>query len=547
MARYWPITDVGEELATAAVAAAIDGAAGEGPDETADDGSGCTIAATGDFMPSQAAGNCADNRAARPVAAAIAIIVAVIATIIPAVIATIPAIIGITAVAVVSALIITALVVSALIISWVVALIVLAVILTVVIVVAIVLTILRSGGDRGKTGQGRGGSDQGQHESFHHRSPSWFQVSSGADEPDSLSMPCFYRSQRVRFLNGFVADCSACPSMLRRLSAMLSMRRLFALLIIALALLPTPFDTRRSPPINTSQRVTAVSILPARRQVGEVRVDEAWQLRSPNSLFGGASALSLEGPRQFLLAADTGTMMRIALDRSGVVRIARIWPLWLNSGAKTSKAERDLESLASDPGSGNLWAGFEQRHRIARYSAGMARLIAEYAPPAMQGWDANGGAEAMTRLPDGRFIVLAETSKGPEGGTAALVFPADPTAAPHPAPVRFALDAGDRGRVTDAAPLPDGRVLLLFRKISLTQGWISTLAVADPTRIRPDQLWHARSIARFARPAITENFEGLAIEPQSRAGGPIAIWMVSDDNLAQWQRTLLLRVVWQPT
>ena len=322
--------------------------------------------------------------------------------------------------------------------------------------------------------------------------------------------------------------------------------KIIAVAGLALALMPSPLETRWSPPADHSQRVTAQRLHPARRQVGEVRIDEAWQLDSTNSNFGGTSALVIEGPRQFLLASDFGTMVRIHLLRDTGVRIARIWPLWLASRAARSKAGRDLESLTVDPATGQLWGGFEHQHRITRFLPGMANADGDGAPAEMQRWNPNGGAEAMVRLGDGRFIVLAETSGGPGGGSDALLFARDPVADPDTRPIRFALDPGGRGRVTDAALLPDGRVLLLFRDIDLTKGWISTLAVADPDTIRSREQWQARTIARFERPQIAENFEGLAVEPQVDPAAPVAIWMVSDDNLAGWQRTLLVRLLWAP-
>ncbi len=316
---------------------------------------------------------------------------------------------------------------------------------------------------------------------------------------------------------------------------------------LAMALMPSPLETRWSPPVDHSQQVTALRLNPDERQVGEMRIDEAWQLDSTNSSFGGTSALVIEGPRQFLLASDFGTVVRLHLRRDTGVRIARIWPLWLASRAARSKAGRDLESLTVDPATGQLWGGFEHRHRITRFLPGMVNADGDVAPELMQGWNANGGAEAMVRLADGRFIVLAETSGGPGGGSDALLFAGDPVANPDTRPIRFALDPAGRGRVTDAALLPDGRVLLLFRDIDLTKGWVTTLAVADPADIAPRARWRARTIARFERPQISENFEGLAIEPQNDADAPVAIWMVSDDNLAGWQRTLLVRLLWEPS
>ncbi len=332
-------------------------------------------------------------------------------------------------------------------------------------------------------------------------------------------------------------------------------RRLIAILVVALLLLPNPFEQRERPRYSGSQQVLVRAVPIPNPRVGEVTVDEAWHIASANSSFGGFSSLALESPRQFLIASDFGSMLRLRLLPSGTVVAARIWPLWLDSRASLGKYGRDLEALTVDPASGTLWGAFEQSHRIVRFRPGMVATQGEARPAAMQRWNENGGAEAMTRLADGRFVVLSESTGGPGGGTDALLFPTDPVAEPRRRPLRFALDPGGRGRITDAALLPDGRVLLLFRDIGLG-GWVSTLAVADPRLIRADAMWRSRTIARFTAPDIAENFEGLAVDGTSgpAAGGtgrapgaPVTIWMLSDDNRAGWQRTLLLRLGWSPS
>ncbi len=323
--------------------------------------------------------------------------------------------------------------------------------------------------------------------------------------------------------------------------------RLLALAAIALIIGPNPMVAVRAPPRNMSQIITARPILldPARptlRQVGPLRILEEWWLDSANSKFGGYSALAILGPRHLLLGSDTGMVAGLELAPDGRVSHQFIAPLpdGPGDGKHSVKTDRDLESLTSDRPRGLIWAGYEHSNQIWRYSRGLARATGHVAPPLMRDWNQNGGAEAMARLSDGRFLVLAETSGGPGSGTDALLFAADPVAATTPPPLRFAYDAGTMGRVTDAAELPDGRVLLLHRKVSLWNGWTSTLAIADPRTIARGHVWRATPIARFAAPITSENFEGLAVEASPQGA---IIWMISDDNLADWQRTLLLRML----
>jgi hypothetical protein len=327
--------------------------------------------------------------------------------------------------------------------------------------------------------------------------------------------------------------------------------RLLALLLIALLLAPHPLVVQRRLPVDRSQAITAASVAVADRRVGAVRIVEAWHLDSRNSDFGAVSALALggdrpfltDGDRRFLLAGDNSMIMRLTLARDGRVSNTSIRPLWLGTRASRKKSGRDLESLTTDRTDGRVWIGFEHEHRLMRFAPGLRATEGEVIPAAMRRWNANGGAEALVRFSDGRILVMAESSGGPGGGKEALLFDRDPVGDLGAVPLRFAYDSEGKGRVTDAAALPDGRVLI-HRDTSLSERWISTLAVADPARIRSGVMWRSIPIARFAWPGLNENFEGIAV---SGGADGVTIWMASDDNLAAWQRTLLLRLLWDGT
>ena len=322
--------------------------------------------------------------------------------------------------------------------------------------------------------------------------------------------------------------------------------RICVLLLIALLLLPTPLASIRPPQRNDSQLISARAV-PIHsghsdsRRVGALIITEAWEIDSANTGFGGYSALALLDQRRFLLASDTGMLAGFTLGRNGAIERQFIAPPPAGPGKGNFKIERDMEALAVDPARGRFWAAYEHSNQIWRFSRGLARSDGHVAPQAMRGWHGNGGAEAMVRLADGRFLLLSETTGARGGGgTAALLFPTDPVESPKTAPIRFAYDAQGKGRVTDAAQLPDGRILLLHRRLSLLDGFVSTLAIAEVRNIRPHGIWRSNAIATFRPPHITENFEGLAVEDSPEG---TVIWMISDDNLAKWQRTLLLRML----
>jgi len=274
---------------------------------------------------------------------------------------------------------------------------------------------------------------------------------------------------------------------------------------------------------------------------GDFHLAGAWHLESPNTHFGGYSALAIMPDGSFFAPTDGGRMLRFfPPDRpAGPFRMG-----FFETLHKGSRSNGDIEGLTRDPVSGKVWVAFERPNVIARNDA---RLLPEAwaHPPAMRDWRYNMGPEAIVRLADGRFIVLSEGALSRFGDTyPALLFPDDPVAGAEP--MRFAFRPPEGFRPTDAAQLPDGRVLILLREVhwGLPPKFSSKLMLADPDEIRAGQLWRARTVLDIAGSELSENYEGLAIEPAS--DGQVALWLISDDNRTKFQRTLLLKLLWRP-
>jgi hypothetical protein len=192
---------------------------------------------------------------------------------------------------------------------------------------------------------------------------------------------------------------------------------------------------------------------------------------------------------------------------------------------------QDAESLARLP-NGLRVIGFERHQRLWQYGAdsldGHARAF--QAPPGLDNAPRNGGIEAMTSLRDGRLLAITEDLK--ERGT-----------------VRGWVECRnewsrlsyryERGlRPSAAATLPSGDVLILDRGYDRETGVevrIQRVPVAD---IRPNAVLGGTTIARISRPLTVDNFEGL----DARAGAPgeSLLYLLSDDNFDNQQRTLLL-------
>lgn len=323
------------------------------------------------------------------------------------------------------------------------------------------------------------------------------------------------------------------------------MRRVLLILLVAIGLSPGVYWREELPPPETSERIGIEPLLePGTAPVpldasGRLRLTGAWELTSRNYLFGSYSALVVPGDGSLLAFSDRGFWLRLPLfdgDR------ARQGAVFADSGAP--KNAQDIESATRDPATGRIWLGLEGRNAILRMEADRSG-IAIAQPDGMRAWPSNRGPEAMLRLRDGRFIVLAEKESGwGVSGGAGLLFADDP--AEGAAGIGFRFDAARRFSPTDMAELPDGKVLILLRKVALglPLDFSARLVVADPATIRAGESWEWEELAALGPDVPMDNYEGLAVSPASD-GDSLTIWLISDNNGASYiQRTLLLRLEW---
>jgi len=319
------------------------------------------------------------------------------------------------------------------------------------------------------------------------------------------------------------------------------MRILLAILLVLL-LVPTWSGEERLPLFDSPVAVTATRVPldasdPARVRLGPLTYLGGVELHSRHWAFGGYSALAVRGERMLLLS-DGGLALDFALTPDLSPRDVRTGALPGGPATGWNKRERDSESLVVDPASGDLMVGLERYNAIWRYDAALTRTIARRAPRQMARWPRNGGPEAMARLTDGRYVVFSEDADARGGGQRALLFdrvPTDP--AGGAIPFRFVSPPGYLP--TDAATLPDGRLLVLTRALSLGEGFTAKLLLVDPRTIRAGTGVSGRELATFAYPVLHDNFEGVAV---SREGDATIVWLLSDDNgPSLFQRTLLLK------
>jgi hypothetical protein len=155
----------------------------------------------------------------------------------------------------------------------------------------------------------------------------------------------------------------------------------------------------------------------------------------------------------------------------------------------------------------------------------------------MRKWSSNSGAEAMLRLADGRFIVFSEGLGRSDGSSEALLFDGDPALEGTAAqPLSYVAPTGFR--ITDAAALPDGRLLLLNRGVGLADGLSAKLTLVDAASIAAGRALRGQEIAHLQAPLTVDNMEALSVTQESKR---TIIWLASDDNFIPLQRTLLLK------
>jgi hypothetical protein len=275
---------------------------------------------------------------------------------------------------------------------------------------------------------------------------------------------------------------------------------------------------------------------------GDLKLTGAWELSSEHGWFGGFSTLVADGKGGLIAGSDRGWLLDIDLSGPAPRAVPASFR-FIGRRMSTREEVVDLESLARDPASGTLWGAFENFNLVIRTAADGTQTLRS--PPEMEDWSRNSGPELMERLADGRFVIIAE---GPEGRDAplhqALLFARDPVAPQTPTAFRFASWPGYDP--VDAAQLPDGRVLILLRRVeyAIPARFDTAIAIADPRAIRAGKAWRARIIQRLTGGVFADNFEGIAFVPSATDPARGAVWVVSDDNFSVFQRSLLVRFDW---
>lgn len=324
------------------------------------------------------------------------------------------------------------------------------------------------------------------------------------------------------------------------------MTRFLACIALLFFLAPGTFVRDSKLPRNDTQIVNIRSIDsetsgPVEFSGGELRYLGGWELTSKNSDFGGFSALMAQADDRFLALSDAGVLMGFRLGSDGQARDSFIAALPVRKGDSETKYDNDSEGMTFDPRTGQFWVSYEQKHAIRRFARSFSRLEGVAKPEVMQKWPDNGGAEAMVRLRDGRFLVFSEAGDGPVNSNTALLYTGDPLS-DEIEPQVFGYQPPKGFRITDIAELPDGKLIVLNRRFAILSGVSAKIGVLDPASIAKGKIVTPRIIATLDAPFPVDNMEGIAVSQQDEN---IVIWLISDDNFNSFQRTILLKFRYQ--
>lgn len=264
-----------------------------------------------------------------------------------------------------------------------------------------------------------------------------------------------------------------------------------------------------------------------------VKLGGAVDISARVNRFGGISGLRGLPDGGLLMVSDRGRLYRATLGRgdAGSLQSVAIEALPQPDGL----AGADVEALTQ---SGEEWlVSDEATGRLLHLPTGKDGLpsAAGYwgeVQPALQPRSFNAGVETLATLPDGRLLAIHEgevepgqhpAALGREGHWQAAFYATDPPFLP-----------------TDAVALPDGRLLVLERAVSLLRGFQCRVRAVPAAAIAEGRVMSGPLVAWFRAGLWAENCEGIHALPTADGGAEVLI--ISDNNHSPLQRTILMQL-----
>ncbi len=298
---------------------------------------------------------------------------------------------------------------------------------------------------------------------------------------------------------------------------------------------PNDVPHERALPLQVSVTpLDMAGLQPGTHLFGEAEVVGGWELTSDDPNFGGLSGLDLFASGNLLAVTDEGAFVWINMEDDAPSSAHIAYMGGPDGTLLSGKDNKDAEGVALVDGLALV--SFERNHRILAFdlegcgAAARSAPVASFSarPSGLGGaMRANGGVEALALSSGGDPLLLGiETAHGgqPFGrldGNGVI-------------DVRSTLDAAGGLSLVGLAALSD-TTYALFRDYDPGYGNTIELARIDSAATPANALLTQVKL----KPGVpVDNFEGLAV--QDLGAGRHRVWMISDNNFSDSQRTLLM-------
>ncbi len=317
-------------------------------------------------------------------------------------------------------------------------------------------------------------------------------------------------------------------------------------------------------------KVTLQAINPMRRTAGSLELVAGFHITSDDKRFGGLSGIDVWDDKSLLAVSDAGDFVWLDLAKDGVTPVsARIATMLDEQGnGLRGKSDGDAEGVAVRDG--QAFVSFERNHRVLAYSLDACAAAARGAPIVAGGYSraladvfaanklevgGNEGVEALGVTQDLYLFTGLETKAGKTSPISARPMEAAPDfdlAIGPDAPELVGMDilpAGEDGQEVRVFSLHRSRQMLASNAITVMETvFTRELDQANlPARVvsEIDERSHyrfrvksSRTLAEMSLMLTIDNYEGIAAKQMP--DGNVRLFIVSDDNFASNQRTLLM-------
>jgi hypothetical protein len=322
--------------------------------------------------------------------------------------------------------------------------------------------------------------------------------------------------------------------------------------VLLLSALPALAETKpltAEPPTRIEVRARPIAVFeprePTRVRFGALSFRGGIELTSPYPEFGGISAIRV-GPdgSGFLAVTDKGRWLRGRIiyegERPTGIADAEMAPV-LGYDGKPLAAHGwyDTESIAID--GGTVWLGIERVNQIVRFDYGSLGLLARGQPiafpAAISTLPNNKGLECLVfagkDMPlAGTLIAISERGLDADGNIKGFLIGG-------PSAGDFAVKRIGEFDISDCAVTPAGDLLLLERSFSSLRGVGMRIRRVALASVKPGEVIDGPALVEADMGYQIDNMEGLSVH--RAPNGDVVLTLISDDNFAFYQRTLLLQ------